>query len=313
MIALERVSLDIGATPVLRVVSLGIEAGRVLGLVGESGSGKSMSALSLMRLLPLGAARTGRVSLEGRELTVLSERAVCAVRGAEIGMIFQEPMTALNPVQTIGDQVAETLLVHGAAGRSEAAGIARERLSRVGLAPERFPLDRYPHELSGGQRQRVCIALAIALRPKLLIADEPTTALDVTIQAQILELLAELRGRHSMAVLLITHDLGVVAEVCDRVVVMYAGQVVESGSVHEIFADPKHPYTRGLLASLPSVDNPGQRLVSIPGTVPNPTAWPVGCRFADRCSWAGDECVRPQDLLALGGEGRNVRCWRAVQ
>ncbi|SFC51635.1 ABC transporter ATP-binding protein [Tropicimonas isoalkanivorans] len=247
MISLEDVSLDIGGTPILRDVSFGIEAGQILGLVGESGSGKSMTALSVMRLLPLEAALSGRIMLDGRDLAMLSERQMCAVRGAEVGMIFQEPMTALNPVQTIGDQVAETLLVHGAASRSEAGKIARQRLTRVGLGPERFPLDRYPHELSGGQRQRVCIALAIALRPKLLIADEPTTALDVTTQAQILDLIVELVREEGMGCLFITHDLAVVAQMVDRVAVMRRGEIVEHGETRDVLRAMRHPYTRALL------------------------------------------------------------------
>ncbi|WP_242500578.1 ABC transporter ATP-binding protein [Tropicimonas sp. IMCC6043] len=246
MIGIERLSVVLGGVPVLRDVSLAIPPGRTLGLVGESGSGKSMTAFSVMRLLPQGARVTGEITLESRSLASLSERQMCAVRGAEIGMIFQEPMTALNPVRTIGDQVAETLLVHGAATRSEAQGVARERLARVGLSPDRFPLDRYPHELSGGQRQRVCIALAIALRPKLLIADEPTTALDVTTQAQILALLRELVREEGMSCLFITHDLAVVAEMADEIAVMQAGGVVEQGPTGTVLREKRHPYTRAL-------------------------------------------------------------------
>ncbi|NDR59311.1 ABC transporter ATP-binding protein [Aliiruegeria sabulilitoris] len=246
MIGIEKLSLTLSGIPVLRDVSLEIAAGRTLGLVGESGSGKSMTALSIMRLLPHGAQMRGAVHLENRVLSELSERQMCAVRGAEIGMIFQEPMTALNPVQTIGDQVAETLLVHGAASRPEARAIARERLARVGLVPERFPLDRYPHELSGGQRQRVCIALAIALRPKLLIADEPTTALDVTTQAQILDLIRELVREEEMACLFITHDLAVVSEMADEIAVMKAGAVVERAPTAALLREMRHPYTRAL-------------------------------------------------------------------
>ncbi|WP_068109431.1 ABC transporter ATP-binding protein [Tropicimonas marinistellae] len=246
MIALDGVSLGIGGQPILHNVSLRIDAGKVLGLVGESGSGKSMTALSVMRLLPEAATLTGQISLEGRDLTALSERQMCAVRGADVGMIFQEPMTALNPVQSIGDQVAETLLVHGAAGRAEAARIARERLTRVGMSPDRFPLDRFPHELSGGQRQRVCIALAIALRPKLLIADEPTTALDVTTQAKILELIRELVREEGMGCLLISHDLAVVAQMSDRIAVMKSGEVVEHGPTSDVLEQMQHPYTRAL-------------------------------------------------------------------
>ncbi|PRY25513.1 peptide/nickel transport system ATP-binding protein [Aliiruegeria haliotis] len=246
MITLDQINLSIGGKPILRDVSLRLQAGKTLGIVGESGSGKSMTALSIMRLLPQGAELSGKVTLEERELTALGERQMCAVRGAEVGMIFQEPMTALNPVQSIGDQVAETLLIHGAASRSEAARIARERLARVGLTSDRFPLDRYPHELSGGQRQRVCIALAIALRPKLLIADEPTTALDVTTQAQILGLIRELVREEGMGCLFITHDLAVVAEMADDVAVMKAGQVVERGATDALLHDMQHPYTKAL-------------------------------------------------------------------
>ncbi|MEM9247491.1 MAG: ABC transporter ATP-binding protein [Pseudomonadota bacterium] len=249
MIAVDGLSLDIHGTPVLRDVSVSLEAGRVLGLVGESGSGKSMTALSILRLLPRGAAMRGDVTLEGQSLPALSERQMCAVRGRAIGMIFQEPMTALNPVQSIGDQVAETLLVHGAAQRSEALTRAKDRLARVGLAPDRFPLSRYPFELSGGQRQRVCIALAIALRPKLLIADEPTTALDVTTQAQILALLKELVAEEGMACLFITHDLGVVAQMADEVAVMQHGRVVERVAATGLPGALTHPYAKGLFAA----------------------------------------------------------------
>ncbi|MDH3264224.1 MAG: ABC transporter ATP-binding protein, partial [Paracoccaceae bacterium] len=242
----ESLSLDIGAQPILRDVSFGIAAGEVFGLVGESGSGKSLTALSILRLLPHAARSTGRVTLEGRDLTALSERQMCALRGAEIGMIFQEPMTALNPVKTIGDQVAETLLIHGKASRREAFRIAAERLARVGLPEESCPLSRFPHELSGGQRQRVSIALAIALRPKLLIADEPTTALDVTTQAQILLLLKRLVRDEGMSLLLITHDLAVVAGMADRLAVMQAGRIVEQGPTEEVFRCLAHPYSRQL-------------------------------------------------------------------
>jgi len=249
MIEVAGLTLDIHGTPILRDVSFALEPGRVLGLVGESGSGKSMTALSVMRLLPRGAEMRGTVRLEGRTLGDLSERAMCDVRGREIGMIFQEPMTALNPVQTIGDQVAETLLVHGAAGRAEAMARARDRLARVGLAPDRFPLSRYPFELSGGQRQRVCIALAIALRPKLLIADEPTTALDVTTQAQILALLKELVADEGMACLFITHDLGVVAQMADEIAVMRGGEIVERAPASALPGGLRRPYSRALFAA----------------------------------------------------------------
>ena len=249
MISIENLSLDIHATPILRDVGFAIEAGQVFGLVGESGSGKSMTALALMKLMPDGARRQGRAMMEGRDLFALDERAMCGVRGNEIGMIFQEPMTALNPVQTIGDQVAETLVVHGAASRGEALRVARDKLDRVGLEGARFPLERYPQELSGGQRQRVCIAMAIALRPRLLIADEPTTALDVTTQAQILDLLKGLVDDEGMALMLITHDLAVVAGLADHVAVMQHGRIVEQGPTEQLFRRRAHPYTRQLFAA----------------------------------------------------------------
>ncbi len=244
---IESLSLEIHGRPILRDVSLEVRPGEIFGLVGESGSGKSMTALAAMGLVPKGAAIRGKVLLSGIDLTRLPERRMCKVRGREIGMIFQEPMTALNPVKNIGDQVAETLLVHGVASRSEARRLARERLARVGLHADRFGLDRYPHELSGGQRQRVCIALAIALRPSLLIADEPTTALDVTTQAQILRLLRNLVTEEGMALWLITHDLAVVAGVAAQVAVMHGGRVVETDATEALFRLGSHPYTRRLL------------------------------------------------------------------
>jgi peptide/nickel transport system ATP-binding protein len=247
MIALDRLSLAIHDTPILRDVSLDIAEGEIFGLVGESGSGKSMTALALMGLLPQGARTTGAVRLDGTDLLSLTERQLCGLRGKKIGMIFQEPMTALNPVQTIGDQVAETLTIHGQAGRAEALGIARDRLDRVGLS--RIALDRYPHELSGGQRQRVCIAAAIALHPRLLIADEPTTALDVTTQAQILDLLKGLVAEDGLSLFLITHDLAVVADMADRIAVMQAGEIVETGPTTTVLAQRRHPYTRALFAA----------------------------------------------------------------
>ncbi len=246
MLNVEGLSLDIGAVDVLREVSFGVRPGEVFGLVGESGSGKSMTALAVMGLLPQAARVSGVVRFAGRSLLEMPERRMCALRGRDIGMIFQEPMTALNPVQKVGDQVAETLLVHGVSSRAEARARARERLDRVGL--EHVALDRYPHELSGGQRQRVCIALAVALRPDLLIADEPTTALDVTTQAQILELLRDLVEDEGMALLLITHDLAVVSGMADHVAVMRRGRIVEAGATERLFREGSHPYTRKLFA-----------------------------------------------------------------
>ena len=239
-------SLTIGRTEILRNVSLTASAGKIVAVIGESGSGKSMTAYCVNQLLPRGAVATGQVMFDGQDMLALPERDLCAIRGRDIGMVFQEPMTALNPVQTIGAQVAETVRIHGAASKSDALKIARETLNRVGLPAAEFPLSRYPHELSGGQRQRVVIAMAIALRPKLLIADEPTTALDVTTQAQILDLLQKLVQEDQMALLLISHDLGVVANVADDIVIMRKGEVVEFGPVKQVFAEMKHPYTRAL-------------------------------------------------------------------
>ncbi|MBF9058365.1 dipeptide ABC transporter ATP-binding protein [Rhodobacterales bacterium HKCCSP123] len=247
MIALDRLSLSIHGTLILREVTLEIAPGEIFGLVGESGSGKSMTALALMGLLPRGARATGAARLDGTDLLALSEPELCRLRGNDIAMIFQEPMTALNPVQTIGDQVAETLTIHGKASGAEARRIARDRLDRVGLS--QIALDRYPHELSGGQRQRVCIAAAIALHPRLLIADEPTTALDVTTQAQILDLLKDLVAEEGMSLLLITHDLAVVADMAERIAVMRTGEIVESGPTGQVLAERRHPYTRALFAA----------------------------------------------------------------
>ncbi len=246
MIRVRNLSMSIHGVPVLRELSFDIARGEVFGLVGESGSGKSMTALALMRLLPDGSTVTGSAKLGEVDLMTGSEARICAIRGSRIGMIFQEPMTALNPVQTIGDQVAETLVIHGRTGRAEALRAARARLDRVGLPAAEFPLSRFPHELSGGQRQRVCIAMAIALRPDLLIADEPTTALDVSTQAQILDLLKGLVEEERMGLMLITHDLAVVAGMADRLAVMQKGEVVEQGATEDLFRNMRHPYTRQL-------------------------------------------------------------------
>jgi peptide/nickel transport system ATP-binding protein/oligopeptide transport system ATP-binding protein len=310
---------DQGIAKAVDGVSFDVHAGETLGIVGESGCGKTVTSLALLGLLPQPPARI----MDGSSVRLRTEKAVeelvgapetrlRALRGNDISMIFQEPMSSLNPVYTVGDQIAETLRLHRGMSRAAARTAVVELLDEVGIPDASRRVDEYPHQLSGGMRQRVMIAMAIACAPKLLIADEPTTALDVTIQAQILELLAGLRRTHGMAVMLITHDLGVVAEVCDRVIVMYAGQVVETGSVEDIFARPAHPYTRGLLGSLPSLEARGRRLTSIPGTVPSPLRWPAGCRFLARCPLAGEGCERPQDLAAVGDDGRAARCWRAT-
>jgi peptide/nickel transport system ATP-binding protein len=246
LLAIKNLSLAIHGTPILRDVSFGVQAGRIVGVIGESGSGKSMTAYAVMGLLPDGAEVSGQADLGGIDTLSATEAQMCALRGSQVGMVFQEPMTALNPVKTIGAQVAETILVHGQASRAQAKAIARETLNRVGLPADRFPMNRYPHELSGGQRQRVVIAMAIALRPKLLIADEPTTALDVTTQAQILALLKRLVVEDNMGMILITHDLAVVSDLADDIVIMKDGEVVEVGAGATLFAAMKHPYTRAL-------------------------------------------------------------------
>jgi peptide/nickel transport system ATP-binding protein len=305
---------ETGRLRVVDDVSFDVAAGRTLGVVGESGCGKSVTALSIMGLLPKPAGRVvaGRVLLDGEDLLRLPPRALRDVRGRRIAMIFQEPMTALNPVQRIGRQLLEALRLH--ARPRDARRSAIELLAEVGIpAPERR-LDEYPHELSGGMRQRVLIAIALACRPDVLIADEPTTALDVTIQAQILELLQRLQRDHGMAMIFITHDLGVIAEISDDVLVMYAGRVVEHADVATLFRSPMHPYTRGLLASMPRLQQaPRSRLVTIPGMVPALNELPEGCRFGNRCPQATPACADEPSLLDVGA-GHRVACvhWRSV-
>jgi oligopeptide/dipeptide ABC transporter ATP-binding protein len=300
-----------GAVRAVDGVDFDIEAGKTLCLVGESGSGKSVTALSIMRLLdPPGEIVAGsRIEFDGRNLAELRDHELRAIRGNEIAMIFQEPMSSLNPVHRIGDQIAEVVRVHRGVGHREARDRAVEMLRLVGIsAPERRMRD-YPHQLSGGQRQRVMIAAALACEPRLLIADEPTTALDVTIQAQILELLAELRDRLGMAVLLITHDLGIVAQFADDVAVMYAGRIVERGPAREVFEAPQHPYTEALLHSIPLIGmTQAQRLKVIRGMVPSALRWPRGCRFAPRCDYAFDRCTAEDPPLLDAGPQRSA-CW----
>ena len=296
-------------------VSLDVGAGETVGVVGESGCGKSVTALSVLRLIqPPGRIEPGsRIEFEGRDLLALPEPEMRRIRGRRIAMIFQEPMTALNPVFTVGDQVAEVVRMHGAGSRKEAWARAVEMLARVGIPSPAERATQYPHQLSGGMRQRVMIAMALVLDPALVIADEPTTALDVTIQAQILELLAALQDRTGTSILMITHDLGVVAETARRVVVMYAGEVVEEASVGALFAEPHHPYTEGLLRSMPRVGHHRERLTTIPGTVPPPTAWPSGCRFRDRCPYAWERCAAEHPPLYQIGAGHVSRCHLAVE
>ena len=269
----------------VREVSLTIHPGQTVALVGESGCGKSVTSLSILRLIPSppGKVLSGQILLEGRDLLALPEKEMRKVRGRDIAMIFQEPMTSLNPVYTIGDQIVEAIVLHQHVNTKRAYEIAEQSLNDVGISDPHRRLHEYPHQMSGGMRQRVMIAMALSCKPKLLIADEPTTALDVTIQAQILELLRKLQRETGMAILLITHDLGVVAENADVVAVMYASRVVEFATVEEIFDHPRHPYTQGLLRSVPKLGAPEGRLESIPGAVPNPARFPGGCKFHPRC------------------------------
>jgi oligopeptide/dipeptide ABC transporter ATP-binding protein len=301
--------LPSGAIPAVDDVSFEIQRGETLGLVGESGSGKSVTAFSIMRLVqPPGRVRSGRIGFRGRDLLQLTEREMCAVRGADISLIFQEPMTALNPVFTIGDQLREALLVHNKATRRDARTKAIELLEAVRMPGAASRVDDYPHQLSGGMRQRVLIAMAIACRPALVIADEPTTALDVTIQAQILDLLREMKKAFDLSLLLITHDLGVIAETADRVAVMYAGRIVEYGPVREVFRQPMHPYTRGLLASIPT-GRPGSRLSAIDGNVPILGALPSGCAFNPRCPDRFDRCTTAPPGDYIVGPEHSAKCY----
>jgi oligopeptide/dipeptide ABC transporter ATP-binding protein len=297
-----------GAVVAVNDVSFEVRKGETLGLVGESGSGKSVTAYSIIRLVQEpGRVIGGRIDFQGRDLMTLPEHEMRQVRGAGIGFVFQEPMAALNPVMRVGAHIAEALTVHGLASGSAARARAVELLRAVRITDPEKRVDDYPHQLSGGMRQRVMMAIALACRPPLVIADEPTTALDVTVQAQVLELLRDMKREFDLSLLLITHDLGVIAETADRVAVMYAGRIVEQGPVREIFRDPKHPYTRGLLASIPG-GAAGSRLKAIDGTVPNLAALPLGCAFAPRCHERMDICTRVVPDEIATGPGHAVRC-----
>lgn len=299
--------LESGILRAVDHVSFSIDKGETLGLVGESGCGKSVTSLSILRLIasPPGKIESGRILFEGKDLVKLTEPEMRSMRGNRISMVFQEPMTSLNPVFTIGDQIAEVFRIHQKSSRTEAREKAIEMLKLVKIPAPESRFDEYPHQLSGGMRQRVMIAMALACRPQLLVADEPTTALDVTIQAQILDLIQKLQKELNMAVLLITHDLGVVAEVCDRVVVMYAGKVVEEGTVNQIFNKPQHPYTLGLLKSIPKLGHRSEYLPTIEGTVPSLLNLPQGCRFQSRCSKVHDACRQKEPLLQAVGNEEN--------
>lgn len=300
-----------GDLPIIRDVNFSVAAGERVGIVGESGCGKTVTGLSLLRLLPPQSARlSGHILFEGRDLATLSAREMRAVRGRDIAMIFQEPMSALDPVFTVGDQISEAYRTHFPVSRAEGRERAIAALAEVGIpAPERR-CDEYPHQLSGGMRQRVMIAMALICEPKLLIADEPTTALDVTVQSQITDLLRALSERTGTALLFITHDLGVVAETCTRMITMYAGEVVEDSPVDDVLMRPRHPYTSGLLRSLPSLSPRRSVLPSIPGRVPSPGAMPAGCRFQPRCSHAIDACLERQPMMQLE-PSRRANCCRA--
>ena len=313
VLEVEDLTIRFAGAPVATVDRIGLRVGRgeTLCVVGESGCGKSLTSLALMGLLPP-AARvvSGRVLVEGRDVLALSDRQRADLRGSRMAMIFQEPMSSLNPVLTVGGQITEAVLRHRGGTRAAARARALEMLRRVGIAAPEARLRQHPHQLSGGMRQRVMVAMALVNDPALLIADEPTTALDVTIQAQILALLAQLRAETGTAVLLITHDLGVVAEVADRVAVMYAGWVVESGPVEAVFGDPQHPYTVGLLGSVPSPGRRTGRLATIAGTVPGPGAMPPGCRFATRCPFADERCRTEPPPRVAAGPGHDALCWK---
>lgn len=308
---IDALGLDIGAASVVDGVDLRLAAGRILALVGESGCGKSLTALSILNLLPSAVTRRrGRIRLAGRDIAALDERALRDVRGREASIIFQEPVASLNPLMRVGEQVAEVLQIHQPDNRQRHADAVVEMLAKVGIPDPGVRARQFPFELSGGMCQRVMIAAALVARPRLLIADEPTTALDVTIQAQILDLIKRLRDDVGTAVLLITHDMGVVAEMADEVAVMYGGRVVESGPVDRIFEQPAHPYTRLLLQTVPRLDGrPRHVLPVIEGMVPSARSWPEGCRFAPRCPQAHAACSLRPPLQATGHGSHHVACW----
>jgi peptide/nickel transport system ATP-binding protein len=303
---------DEGSFRAVDDISFSVWRGRTLGIVGESGCGKSVTALSIMGLLPNPPAHIeGEIRFDGVDLLTVGAETLRTMRGSRLAMIFQEPMTSLNPVFTIGEQIVEGIREHQNLDQDAAHAHAIEMLRRVGIPSPEQRFDDYPHKLSGGMRQRVMIAMALACDPELLIADEPTTALDVTIQAQILDLMRKLRAETGAAIMLITHDLGVVAELADEVIVMYAGKVVERAEVVRLFADPQHPYTLGLLGSIPKLHRSERRLAAIDGMVPNPGALPRGCRFHPRCPLADDECRAAEPPLTDAKPGHAVACWKA--
>lgn len=301
-----------GVVPAVDDISFHVKPGETLGIVGESGCGKSVTSVSILRLVPNPPGKImdgSEIIFNGRDILKMPEKDMRKVRGNEISMIFQEPMTSLNPVFKIGKQIEEVMFLHDKMSKASAREKAVEMLKLVGIPRPEKVVDEFPHVLSGGMRQRAMIAMALACNPKLLIADEPTTALDVTVQAQILELMKELKEKLNSSVILITHNLGVVAETCDRIIVMYAGKIVEEGDVNSIFENPLHPYTQGLLASIPSLDKRQEKLDSIPGVVPNPLNMPTGCRFSPRCSKAKKICREKSPSTIVFKEDRRVSCF----
>nr|WP_286169786.1 ABC transporter ATP-binding protein [Halocella sp. SP3-1] len=300
-----------GVSKAVDGVDFEIYPGETLGIVGESGCGKSVTSLSIMRLVPEppGKIIDGNIFFKGSDLTKLSQAEMREIRGNEISMIFQEPMTSLNPVFTIGEQISEVVILHQKVSKEEAREHSVEMLRKVGIPLPEQRISEYPHQLSGGMRQRVMIAMALSCDPALLIADEPTTALDVTIQAQILDLMNDLKDKFEMSIMMITHDLGVIAEVSDRVAVMYAGKVVEYTDVNTIFANPQHPYTWGLLNSVPRLDKKVARLTTISGIVPSPYDFPEGCKYNTRCPLADDKCLAAEPEMRVTEDGHQVRCW----
>jgi peptide/nickel transport system ATP-binding protein len=296
-------------TKILEDVSFNVQKGETLGIVGESGCGKSMTALSLMKLLPDKAKLLGEVLLDSEDIVKLPRKNLEKIRGDQMSMIFQDPLTSLNPLQTVGKQIEETLVLHTDLNNDQRRNRVINLLKEVGLPRAEDLYNEYPHQLSGGMRQRIMIAIAMACNPKLLICDEPTTALDVTVQAQILELMNHLKEKNDMGIIMITHDLGVVAEVCDNVMVMYAGQVVEQANAIELFQNPKHPYTKGLLDSIPQLERKTEKLGSIPGTVPSPENMPIGCRFYDRCKFAMEKCKMETPPTFEIKENHSTACW----
>ena len=311
VLAVEALTVRVGGIDIVHGISFGLQAARRTGLIGESGSGKTLTALAIMGLLPEGLSASGRVLFRGRDLLSLGEQELCRVRGDRVAMVFQEPMTALNPVMKIGDQVAEPLTLHRGLRGQTARRAALSALQRVHLPDAAEKMHAYPHQLSGGQRQRAMIAMATACSPDVLIADEPTTALDVTVQAQILALLVELVKDGGASLLLITHDLPVVANVCQVVLVLYGGYIVEEGSVDDVFGTPRHPYTRALIDAIPSIDEevPERKLRAISGSVPSAGEFPPGCPFRNRCPRADEVCAVMPDLV---GDAHRAACWHPL-